>query len=147
MVRDGRLRRVLNKVVIMSKLPRPVKLEVEALTFELAGKHLPNGVKPLVRWNYSRAAMGTAFYSLLCYRDPRITYSRPLLARTSREDQIETVYHEISHLIVFYEIAARYPMDGSRGSLWDDGLRVEGDHGPLFRETMARFGYANPGGC
>ena len=129
-----------------SKLPRIAKLEVEALTFELAGKHLPNGVKPLVRWNYSQAAMGTAFYSLLCYRDPRITYSRPLLACTSDAERRETVYHEISHLIVFYEFASKYPMDGSRGSLWD-GLDAEGDHGPLFHETMARFGYKNPGGC
>jgi len=125
-----------------SFLSREKVKEIQDLTLKIAGEVLPSGVVPLVRWNYSRESLGLAFTSFLCFRDPRITYSRRLMKYASEAEQIETVYHEISHLIVFYDLSANHDTSG----VWE-AMRAEGDHGPLFRAAMAKFGYPNPTGC
>lgn len=118
--------------------------EIEALTLSVCREHLPDIVTPVIKWNYSRNSLGLATFGLIQYRDPIIAYSRPLLARTYHSNRVETVYHEVSHLVVFYQFA-RLALGKPNGTLWNL-MRQEGHHGPAFRSQMIKFGYINPKG-
>ena len=110
-----------------------------ALARALCREHLPAGVEPVIRWGTATRAMGLARMGMMLYRSPRITFSRPLFAATTAEDRVETVYHEVAHLVVFYQIQGHAPL----GALMTT-LRAEGPHGRRWRAVMAGFGYHDP---
>lgn len=125
----------------MTLVSPEIRKEMEELTLRLAQEHLPRGTVPTIRWTNAKGYLGEAFYSFLCLRNPKISYSR-ILRFYSPEERIETVYHEVSHLIVFYSIAEKFPLH----EVWRE-LEKEGSHGPLFHLRMKDFGYPNPTGC
>jgi hypothetical protein len=131
--------------------PRAERSRIEEMTRALCTEHLPADVRPHLKWGRAAYEYGVAEYGLICYRDPRITYSARIFAVITEHDRVETVHHEVAHLVVFYEVAAEVREasrrdEASAPRLWD-ALEREGCHGPRWRERMRFFGYARPKDC
>lgn len=123
-------------------MDRTDEANLTALARQLCLEHLPAGVVPKIRWGTARKAMGLARFGVICYRDPRLTFSRPLFAATTPEERVETVHHEVAHLVVFYELLAI-----AGPASWSSFLKRDGAHGPRWRTVMARFGYPHAKAC
>lgn len=130
----------------MKYLTKTLRKDLEDLTRRVIRERLGEKFRPVVNWTYSRHYMGLSECGLLHYWEPKISYSAPLFQPADPREQVETVYHEVSHLLHFYEVVQKWTANGSKGSFWPD-YESDGRHGPRFRQFMAEFGYLSPTGC
>ena len=115
--------------------------EMESLTRSLCKEHFPKEAEVVVKWGYSKNFLGLATISLMDWRSPTIVYSRRTLDRRTHSDRIETVYHEVSHQIVFYNMVRIWHEGGATPGGLCRLMDREGEHGPMWRSQMIKFGY------
>lgn len=109
------------------------------LALVLCAEHVPEMAGVTVRWGNATRAMGLATFTPLDWRAPKLTFSAPLMALATPEDRVETVHHEVAHLVVFRDIFRDHGAAGVRLA-----LRLDGGHGWHWRRTMQAFGYERP---